>query len=76
MKCDLNWFCDFHTWIQEFTSGGPGLTDMKKALTIFFSPQPIVQLGFKGYFNENFTFQKYHRGFNFFQGGGSNCLFI
>ena len=75
-----------HAWIQEFSSGvvvgGPGQSD-KKALTFFFFFSPRLHLlKLNGKFRRKLSFfkvpegvQQFPGGSNFFQEGGSNCLF-
>ena len=57
--------------------GGPGQSDKKKFLTVFFSPQPILQKS-NGQFQRNLiSFEGSNGGPTFSRegGGGSNCLF-
>ena len=70
--------------MQEFSSGGGGGVQVsltKKALTMFFGPQLILQKS-NGQFQRNLSFfkvpdgvQHFPGGPTFSRGGGSNCLF-
>ena len=67
---------------RNFRQGGPGQSDKKSSdVCFFFSPQLILQKS-NGQFQRNLSFfkvpegvQHFPGGSNFFQGGGSNCLF-
>ena len=72
---------------RNFRQGGPGQSDKKAKSSdnvfflFFFGPQLILQK-LNGQFQRNLSFFKVPEGVqhfpgrsNFFQGGGSNCLF-
>ena len=61
-----------------FVRGGPGQSDIKKALITFFFVFFFLVLSLKsnGQFRRNLSFLRFQRGSNIFQGGGGVQLLI
>ena len=72
-----------HALIQEFLPGGPGPTARKQLWQCFVFLLCVLSSNYftflqrvsNGYFIDNYTFPRFQRGFNFFQGGGGGATF-